>query len=147
MDKFADKISYFRFQVLPGESQEEFDALLAEYGRAYGPSGIHERFLVDDMARAHWKIVRMHRVAELVRAHPKAAATAARDIATNERTLRRAHKHLLEFRKLNGRPEKDTPERRALRDTAMQGRLPANIARRPTLDMLFGNSDPFVSRA
>jgi hypothetical protein len=147
MDKLADELNYFRFQVLPGESQEDYDALLAEYQRAYAPSGIHERFLVDDMARAHWKIVRMRRIAELVRGEPKAAAFAARDIAASERTLRRAHKHLLECRKLGGRREKDTPERRALRDIAMQGRLPENIGMPPTLEKLFGDSDPFVCRA
>jgi len=143
----ADKLSYFRFQVLPGESQEEFDALLAEYHRVWAPTDFRERFLVDDMARAHWKLVRMHRIAAIAGAQPKAAAMVRSNITCGERALRQARRHLLQERKAMGRREEETSERRVLCEAAFSGRLPARLSVRPGLDVLFGNSDPFVSRA
>jgi hypothetical protein len=147
MSRFGEKYSYFRFQVLSGESQEQFDALLAEYHSAYAPSGVHESFLVGDMARAHWTILRMRRVTEFGPLEPKARDLATRKIAASKRTVRRAHRLLLDGRRVNGSREKDTPARLSLRTAAMQGRLPDNITAGPTLEVLFGNDDPFASRA
>jgi len=50
------------FRVLTNESQEEFDALVAEYHRIFAPTNIHERFLVEELAQARWRLARARRI-------------------------------------------------------------------------------------
>jgi hypothetical protein len=45
--------------VLPGESQEEFDALLGSYVQHHLPAGDIERSLVFEMAAARWRLRRL----------------------------------------------------------------------------------------
>jgi hypothetical protein len=50
------------FRVLNEESQEEFDELVAEYCRAYAPANSHERFLIEEMVQARWRLARLRRL-------------------------------------------------------------------------------------
>jgi hypothetical protein len=50
------------FRVLSEESQEQFDELVAEYYTAYAPANSHERFLVEEMVQARWRIARLRRL-------------------------------------------------------------------------------------
>ena len=50
------------FRVLSNESQEEFDALVAEYNRIFAPVNVHERFLVEELAQARWRLARARRI-------------------------------------------------------------------------------------
>src|SRR5581483_11314556 len=121
------KYSFLEYKVLPTENQEEFDALLEEYRKAYAPKGIHEEFLVLDMARSHWNIARMLRIEPYARDVPDGLKTIGRYAAESRRTLRRCHKMLLSGRRITDRREKDTPERRALRELGEQGALPPGL--------------------
>ena len=50
------------FRVLTNENQEEFDQLVAEYHRAFAPANVHERFLVEELAQARWRLARARRL-------------------------------------------------------------------------------------
>jgi len=50
------------FRVLTNENQEEFDQLVAEYNRAFAPANVHERFLVEELAQARWRLARARRL-------------------------------------------------------------------------------------
>jgi hypothetical protein len=50
------------FRVLNEESQEEFDELVAEYCRTYAPANSHERFLIEEMVQARWRLARLRRL-------------------------------------------------------------------------------------
>jgi hypothetical protein len=48
-----------QFQVLPGESQEDFDALLESHQTLYQPSGAIEQDLVHTLAVTRWRLRRI----------------------------------------------------------------------------------------
>jgi hypothetical protein len=48
--------------VLPHESQAEFDALHASYRKELQPNGLHEDFLVRQVAEARWRLARLQHV-------------------------------------------------------------------------------------
>jgi hypothetical protein len=50
------------FRVFSNENQDEFDELIAEYRCAFAPANTHERFLVEEMARARWRLARVRRL-------------------------------------------------------------------------------------
>ena len=50
------------FRVLPNESQEEFDRVLADYQRTFAPIGEHELFLVEEMVESRWRLARVRRL-------------------------------------------------------------------------------------
>ncbi|MGA2184062.1 MAG: hypothetical protein ABSH47_13630 [Bryobacteraceae bacterium] len=50
------------FRVLDNENQEEFDELIAEYHRTFKPANTHERFLVEEMVQARWRLARVRRL-------------------------------------------------------------------------------------
>jgi hypothetical protein len=49
-------------RVLPGENQQEFDELIAEYRRDFAPVNTHQHFLVEEMAQARWRLARARRL-------------------------------------------------------------------------------------
>ncbi len=53
------------FQVLAHEDQAEFDALLAAYKSEFAPQTEHERFLVQQLTQARWKMSRIERYESL----------------------------------------------------------------------------------
>jgi hypothetical protein len=53
------------FSVLPHENAEEFHELLSALESEFQPSGEHETFLVGEMARARWRILRIERLEAL----------------------------------------------------------------------------------
>lgn len=53
---------FSRQVVLPHESQEEYDAMLAELADHYRPVGIQEATIVREVADNHWKLERARRV-------------------------------------------------------------------------------------
>jgi len=50
------------FRVLDTENQEEFEELIAEYHRTFQPSNTHERFLIEEIAQARWRLARARRL-------------------------------------------------------------------------------------
>ena len=48
--------------VIPGESAEELDQLVADYRQQYQPATPEQRFLVDTMVNAEWMLRRYRRV-------------------------------------------------------------------------------------
>jgi len=48
--------------VIPGESAEELDELIADYRQQYRPATPEQRFLVDTMVNAEWMLRRYRRV-------------------------------------------------------------------------------------
>jgi hypothetical protein len=50
------------FRVLPHESQDEFDELLAGYHRTFVPATPHEQFLVEEIAQSRWRLARIRRI-------------------------------------------------------------------------------------
>jgi hypothetical protein len=50
------------FRVLDTENQEEFEELIAEYHRTFRPANIHERFLIEEIAQARWRLARARRL-------------------------------------------------------------------------------------
>lgn len=48
--------------VLSCESQSDFEQLLANYQSEFNPQGLHEDFLVSQMAAALWRMARMDRL-------------------------------------------------------------------------------------
>ena len=48
--------------VIPGESAEELDQLVADYREQYRPATPEQRFLVDTMVNAEWMLRRYHKV-------------------------------------------------------------------------------------
>src|SRR3954447_15597965 len=50
------------FAVLPSESRHQFDKLIQDYRAEYNPQGIHEIFLVTELAQARWRILRIDRL-------------------------------------------------------------------------------------
>jgi len=48
--------------VIPGESAEELDELIADYRRQYQPATPEQRFLVDTMVNAEWMLRRYRKV-------------------------------------------------------------------------------------
>jgi hypothetical protein len=57
------------FAVLAYEDQNEFESLLASYREDYAPTSTAERFLVQQMAKAHWTLARAERIADCVFNH------------------------------------------------------------------------------
>ena len=49
-------------RVFPNENQQEFDDLTAEYRRTLAPANILEKFLVEEMAHAAWRLARFRRL-------------------------------------------------------------------------------------
>lgn len=112
--------------VLPHEDPAEFDALLTAYQNEFQPEGVRESFLVRQMADAQWKIDRAHAIEAAVfermmfendKTNPPATpeagmAQALLDrgadplnglqhyISALERTYHKAHRELLQARKL-----------------------------------------------
>jgi len=146
MSSEAKNLISYRFRVLSFESQEEFDALRAEYCKAFAPRTGFENLMVDDMAEAHWRVVRFQRVEEQVAGDPAALKKIHRFTTEARRIWRQAEKHLREVRPRprRRRSPPESPERALLRQMVIEGRLP-----RPqtSLEALFGNSDPFAPRA
>jgi phosphoglycerate dehydrogenase-like enzyme len=143
-----DLLSY-RFRVLSFESQEEFDALQADYRRAFAPRTRFENLLVDDMAEAHWRVVRFQRVEEQVASDPTALKKIHRFTTEARRIWRQAEKHLRDVRPRvvrRRRSPAESPERALLRQMVVEGRLPPARPQN-SLETLFGNSDPFAPRA
>ena len=50
------------FKVLAHEDQEEFDALLQDMRACYRPRDIHQKLLVDQMAKSQWLLARAQRL-------------------------------------------------------------------------------------
>jgi len=50
------------FKVLAHEDQQEFDALLADMRACYRPRDIHQKLLVDQMAKSQWLLARAQRL-------------------------------------------------------------------------------------
>ena len=148
MSAEAKNLLSYRFRVLSFESQEEYDALLAEYRKAFAPRTGFENLMVDDMAEAHWRVVRFQRVEEQVAGDPVALKKIHRFTTEARRIWRQAEKHLRDVRPRppRRRSPAESPERALLRQMVVEGRLPP--ARPHTsLETLFGNSDPFAPRA
>lgn len=152
MSGSSQKVSYLHYKVLAHESQEEFDALLAEYYRVFAAKGTYD-FLISDMAQSHWNIARMRRIEEYVRDRPEALKVVHRYSKDSARAFKNSYKMLRETRRMNGEVLRDTPERRSLREFALAGEIPPHIARPkpgaipPSIETLFGNEDPFALRA
>jgi hypothetical protein len=50
------------FRVIDTENQEEFEELIAEYHRTFQPANTHERFLIEEIAQARWRLARARRL-------------------------------------------------------------------------------------
>ena len=48
--------------VLPGESDAEYEHLRTDMLAAHQPEGAHETMLVEELAHAYWRLLRLHRV-------------------------------------------------------------------------------------
>ena len=111
------------FRVLPHESQEDFDRLLASLRAEFQPSGEHEAFLVEQMAQSRWRLARAQRLEAAVMeqmefngggaADPEKAianymlmggdrplSNAHRYVTAAERSYYKAHSELLRSQKL-----------------------------------------------
>jgi hypothetical protein len=66
-----------RHVVLPGEDPDEYDRLLAELLDEHKPAGPTERFLVQQMAQAQWKLDRIARMEQQIFERRMASGEAA----------------------------------------------------------------------
>ena len=141
------------FRVLPGETQEEFDDLIAEYYRTFAPTNTHERFLVEEIVQARWRLARARRleagivedmiaIREAVNADAAMSAALYNDTArpftelqryaaSIERTAYRALQQLLALRKLAAQAARDAA-RRNEPNSASPGDPRQPAATRPT---------------
>jgi hypothetical protein len=55
-------LSSAAFTVLPHENQDEYNQLLAAYRDEFHPQGVHQDFLVEQMAQHRFKLTRIHRL-------------------------------------------------------------------------------------
>ena len=67
--------------VLPGESQEDFDALQAGFLKSYAPAGEVEQAMVRNLAASAWRLERMQRVETALFANRMGAIEKASGIA------------------------------------------------------------------
>ena len=67
--------------VLPGESQEDFDALQAGFLKSYAPAGEVEEAMVRNLAASAWRLERMQRVEAALFANRMGAIEKATGIA------------------------------------------------------------------
>ncbi|HXK00749.1 MAG TPA: hypothetical protein VMS37_00015 [Verrucomicrobiae bacterium] len=73
---------YAQADILPGESQEEFDELIREYVERYHPDGLAEIRLVHDLVRAIWLEHRYVRIeTEVIKIRYAALPAEARELA------------------------------------------------------------------
>jgi hypothetical protein len=110
-------------RVLSNENQQEFDDLIADYHRTFTPTNIFEKFLVEEMAQASWRLARFRRLEGVLieqmagAGNPDAVLTAAlldstagalktlqRLAAAAERSYYRAYKQLQAVRKQEDQP-------------------------------------------
>ena len=110
------------FRVLAHEDQEEFDRLVEEMRACYRPRDIHQRLLVDQMAKSQWLLARAQRLQAVAydllagvenddpdTAIVKAMRSAKPDIigrleryaATAERSFYKAHRELTKQNEAN----------------------------------------------
>ncbi|MGA2186164.1 MAG: hypothetical protein ABSH47_24380 [Bryobacteraceae bacterium] len=141
------------FRVLPGEIQEEFDELVAEYYRTFAPTNTHECFLVEEIVQARWRLARARRleagiiedmiaIREAVNADAAMSAALYNDTArpftelqryaaSIERTGHRALQQLLALRKLAAQTARNAAPRNEPNSTSPGNPHPP-VATRPT---------------
>jgi len=118
-------------RVFSNENQQEFDNLIAEYRRTLTPSNILEKFLVEEMAHATWRLARFRRLetglidemagagdvdtvltARLIENTAGPLKTLQRLAAAAERSYYRALKQLQALRKPEEPPPAEEPKSR-----------------------------------
>ena len=154
------------FRVLTNENQEEFDELIAEYHRTFAPTTTYERFLVEEMVQARWRLARVRRLEAAVfeqmvglagPADADAILAAAlidnaagsflalqRYAAAAERTGYRALKQLLALRKLEAQAARDTARRNEANPGLSPDSHPASADESPHSEVT-DNNPPFAA--
>ena len=112
------------FIVLPHENAAEYHSLRTQYVDEFEPEGVHEEFLVEEMAQARWRLARIRRLegelfsgyannatenpdhailASMEEKGTNVANALARYAAAAERSYYKAHRTLTSDRKANAR--------------------------------------------